>query len=98
MRERMGAVGGSLVAGPTADGGFNVTARHPGGTDRSHRVTAPIRVVIVDDQQLVRVGFRRILETEPGIEVVGEAEDGAQASRSSAGDGRTSCSWTSRCR
>ena len=38
-----------------------------------------IRVVIVDDQQLVRVGFRRILETEPGIEVVGEAEDGSQA-------------------
>ena len=42
-------------------------------------MTTPIRVVIVDDQQLVRVGFRRILETEPGIEVVGEAEDGAQA-------------------
>ena len=42
-------------------------------------MTAPIRVVIVDDQQLVRVGFGRILETEPGIEVVGEAEDGAQA-------------------
>ena len=42
-------------------------------------MTAPIRVVIVDDQQLVRVGFQRILETEPGIEVVGEAEDGAQA-------------------
>jgi DNA-binding NarL/FixJ family response regulator len=35
--------------------------------------------VIVDDQQLVRVGFQRILETEPGIEVVGEAEDGATA-------------------
>jgi DNA-binding NarL/FixJ family response regulator len=42
-------------------------------------MTNPIRVVIVDDQQLVRVGFQRILETEPGIEVVGEAEDGAQA-------------------
>ena len=42
-------------------------------------MTASIRVVIADDQQLVRVGFRRILETEPGIEVVGEAEDGAQA-------------------
>ena len=32
-----------------------------------------IRVVLVDDQQLIRVGFRRILETEPDIEVVGEA-------------------------
>ena len=42
-------------------------------------MTDPIRVVIVDDQQLVRVGFKRILETEPGIEVVGEAADGAEA-------------------
>ena len=33
-------------------------------------MTTPIRVVIVDDQQLVRAGFQRILETEPGIEVV----------------------------
>ncbi len=42
-------------------------------------MTTPIRVVLVDDQQLVRVGFRRILETEPDIEVVGEAADGAEA-------------------
>ncbi len=42
-------------------------------------MTAPIRVALVDDQQLVRVGFRRILETEPDIEVVGEAADGAEA-------------------
>jgi DNA-binding NarL/FixJ family response regulator len=38
-----------------------------------------IRVVIADDQAMVRAGFRMILETEPDIEVVGEAEDGAQA-------------------
>ena len=42
-------------------------------------MTTPIRVVLVDDQQLVRVGFRRILESEPDIEVVGEAADGAEA-------------------
>ena len=42
-------------------------------------MTSPVRVVLVDDQQLVRVGFRRILETEPDIEVVGEAADGAEA-------------------
>ena len=41
-------------------------------------MTAPIRVVLVDDQQLVRVGFRHILETEPDIEVVGEAADGIE--------------------
>jgi DNA-binding NarL/FixJ family response regulator len=38
-----------------------------------------IRVVIADDQLLVRTGFRLILEGEADIEVVGEAEDGAQA-------------------
>lgn len=38
-----------------------------------------IRVLLVDDQELVRAGFRIILQSEPGIEVVGEASDGAAA-------------------
>jgi DNA-binding NarL/FixJ family response regulator len=38
-----------------------------------------IRVLLADDQALVRAGFRMILRTEPGIEVVGEAGDGEQA-------------------
>ncbi|HEX5148219.1 MAG TPA: response regulator transcription factor [Candidatus Limnocylindrales bacterium] len=38
-----------------------------------------IRVLLVDDQQLVRTGFRMILEDEADIEVVGEAPDGRQA-------------------
>jgi DNA-binding NarL/FixJ family response regulator len=38
-----------------------------------------IRVVIADDQRLVRAGFRRILDSEDDIEVVGEAEDGLAA-------------------
>jgi DNA-binding NarL/FixJ family response regulator len=38
-----------------------------------------IRVVVVDDQHLVRSGFRMILESEPGIDVVGEAADGREA-------------------
>ncbi|MDF3141888.1 MULTISPECIES: response regulator transcription factor [unclassified Streptomyces] len=38
---------------------------------------AAIRVLIADDQELVRMGFRLILGAQPGIEVVGEAADGA---------------------
>jgi DNA-binding NarL/FixJ family response regulator len=38
-----------------------------------------IRVLIVDDQPLMRTGFRMILEAEPDIEVVGEGGDGQQA-------------------
>ena len=38
-----------------------------------------IRVLLADDQALVRGGFRSILETQPDIEVVGEAEDGLDA-------------------
>jgi DNA-binding NarL/FixJ family response regulator len=40
-----------------------------------------IRVLIVDDQALVRAGFRMILDSQPDIEVAGEAADGAQALR-----------------
>ncbi|WP_022888936.1 response regulator [Agromyces italicus] len=38
-----------------------------------------IRVLVVDDQSLVRAGFRTILDSEDGIEVVGEAADGQAA-------------------
>ncbi|WIB25959.1 response regulator transcription factor [Curtobacterium sp. MCSS17_015] len=38
-----------------------------------------IRVVLADDQDLVRAGFRVILESEPGVQVVAEAADGAAA-------------------
>lgn len=38
-----------------------------------------VRIVLADDQALVRRGLRLILEAEPDLEVVGEAEDGEQA-------------------
>lgn len=40
-----------------------------------------VRVVLADDQAMVRRGFRLILESSPGIEVVGEAADGEEAVR-----------------
>lgn len=36
----------------------------------------PIRVLLVDDQTLVRMGFRMVLDAQDGVEVVGEAADG----------------------
>lgn len=43
-----------------------------------------IRVLIADDQELVRTGFRLILDLEPDMEVVGEAADGAACVRAAA--------------
>jgi DNA-binding NarL/FixJ family response regulator len=40
---------------------------------------AGVRVLIVDDSELVRDGFRMLLDGDPGIEVVGEAADGLAA-------------------
>jgi DNA-binding NarL/FixJ family response regulator len=40
-----------------------------------------IKVVVVDDQRLVRTGFTAILSTEEGIDVIGEASDGQEAIR-----------------
>jgi RNA polymerase sigma factor (sigma-70 family) len=38
-----------------------------------------VRVLLVDDEELVRKGFRLILESEPDFEVIGEAANGAEA-------------------
>ena len=42
-------------------------------------MSEPIRVLLVDDQELIRVGFRMVLEAESDIVVVGEAGDGNAA-------------------
>ena len=42
-------------------------------------VSVPIRIVIADDHPIFRDGLRKLLEEEPGLEVVGEAADGAEA-------------------
>ncbi len=80
MHERAALFGGRLEAGPDAD---RVPRRpracpiEPAGGDR--RMT--IRVLLVDDQQLVRTGFRMILEDEPTSTVVGEAATDRPPSR-----------------
>jgi DNA-binding NarL/FixJ family response regulator/class 3 adenylate cyclase len=49
------------------------------GAESGSPSTRPIRVLIVDDQALVRTGFRMILDSEENVEVVGEASDGREA-------------------
>jgi DNA-binding NarL/FixJ family response regulator len=43
------------------------------------RPDRPVKVLLADDQALVRTGFRLLLDTEDDIRVVGEAADGAEA-------------------
>jgi DNA-binding NarL/FixJ family response regulator len=45
-----------------------------------------IRVALVDDQELVRTGFRMVLEAQPDMTVVGEAADGSRPSPSPRAD------------
>ena len=47
----------------------------------AHATTRPIRVALVDDQQLVRAGFRMVIDSQPDLTVVLEAGDGAEAVR-----------------
>jgi DNA-binding NarL/FixJ family response regulator len=42
-------------------------------------MSTPIKVLLVDDHAVVREGYRRLLEGEPGIQVVGDAANAAQA-------------------
>jgi DNA-binding NarL/FixJ family response regulator len=51
----------------------------PPATGDQSRPAAPIKVLLADDQELVRAGFKVLLDTEDDITVVGEAADGAQA-------------------
>ena len=85
IRDRAALVGGSFEFGPGTEGGSRLRvvvpradAPHPhptGGAD----VTDPIRIVVADDHPIVRAGIVGLLEQAPGIEVVGEAADGAEA-------------------
>lgn len=62
-----------------AEAGANTGSAAGAGAGAGAGASGPIRVLLVDDQELLRVGFRIILGAQPGIEVVGEAGSGAEA-------------------
>ena len=61
-------------------------------------MTRPIRVLLADDHAVVRRGLRLVLESEPDLQVVAEAGDGADAVRLGLQPTSTSRSSTCRCR
>lgn len=61
------------VPGPEAPAAAPVVASAPAGTTR------PLRVLVADDQALVRAGLKVVLSAEEGLETAGEAGDGEEA-------------------
>jgi len=59
------------MPGPRLDGQCGAAPDGPGRMS--------IRVIIADDQDIVRTGLRMIIDAEPGLEVIGEAKDGRAA-------------------
>ena len=72
MRERTTALGGDR-------GRADCFRRVPRASAIAPRRNDMIRVLIVDDQALVRAGFRALLDAEEDIQVIGEATDGLAA-------------------
>ena len=73
IRERVALYGGTVRLEPATGGGTRLAATLP---LEGPRMT---RIVICDDQGMVRAGFKSLLESEPDLEVVGEASNGQEA-------------------
>ncbi|GAB2844715.1 hypothetical protein GCM10027176_55570 [Actinoallomurus bryophytorum] len=74
LRERLATLGGELTAGEQPGRPVPAARRDP---DREGRVST--RLLICEDQELVRVGYVTVFDAQPDIEVVGEAANGPAA-------------------
>jgi DNA-binding NarL/FixJ family response regulator len=75
-----------VIAGTPRQPGAGEAASAPGspgeaGDNTAGRLVHDIRVLIADDEALVRAGFKMLVDSAPGLRVVGEASDGVQAVR-----------------
>ena len=83
MRERAALSAARSNSCGRAKAGTLVRVQVPLRTPRAQtRMPDRITVLLADDHSLVRRGFRRLLEDDPAIDVVGEASDGGEASSS----------------
>ena len=85
MRERVralrrrAATPGPRPAAASRSRALPLARRGGAALTRRRRGAACVRVLIADDQALVRAGFQMILDAEDDLDVVGEAADGAEA-------------------
>ena len=91
LRHRLEHLGGSLSVNTSIEHGTTVQARIPYQAPVSPEavtspvpnaqepLTARIRLLVVDSQAVTRAGLRRLLETYPDLDIIGEASDGVQA-------------------
>ena len=78
IRERALALGGQMTVGSGPDK-VRRERRHSKHSGVSKMRPQSIRVLLVDDHAIVREGFRRLLEKQEGIAIVGEADNAASA-------------------
>jgi DNA-binding NarL/FixJ family response regulator len=91
LRHRLEHLGGSLTVTTSIEHGTTTQARIPYQAPVSTEtatlpapniqepLTGRIRVLVVDSQAVTRAGLRRLLETYPDLDIIGEASDGVQA-------------------
>src|SRR5690606_9136782 len=66
---------------PSSGSRISPRTRRPRSLEGARPVTDPIRVALVDDQSLVRAGFRLVIDSQPDLTVAAEAGDGEEAVR-----------------
>ena len=81
MRQRVQGIAGTLEVESEPNAGTAISAAIPAVGDRRHAMSAPIRVMIVDDHPVVRNGLSGMFAGEREFDVVAEAADGSEAVR-----------------